>query len=135
LRVRAFSLNAQPATRNFQLACFEFLATHLGWVVKAVYYSPLAIRYSLPFYQSLFAIRCHFGSAGASPSHFVPSPVPRPTPFVPLKVGAQFFRHQLRTEVRSMDDLFCADGSLWCKTANETFRILSQAVYMLSGLR
>jgi len=63
-------------------------------VVKAVYYSPLAIRYSLPFYQSLIAsrrslfairhsllaIRRHFGSAEASPSHFVPSPVPRPTP-------------------------------------------------------
>jgi hypothetical protein len=81
LRVRAFSLNAQPATRNFQLACFEFLATHLGWVVKAVYYSPLSIRYSLPFYQSLIAIRCHFGSAGASPSQFIslPSRVPRPS--------------------------------------------------------
>jgi hypothetical protein len=25
------------------------IAHHLGWVVKAVYYSPLAIRYSLPF--------------------------------------------------------------------------------------
>jgi hypothetical protein len=47
--VRAFSLNAQPATRNFQLACFEFAATHLVWVIKAVCYSPLAIRYSLPF--------------------------------------------------------------------------------------
>jgi hypothetical protein len=50
-------------------------------MVKAVYYSPLAIRYSLPFYQSLFAIRCHFGSAGASPSQFIslPSRVPRPS--------------------------------------------------------
>ncbi len=27
----------------------------------------------------------------------------------PTKVGAQFLRHQLRTKVRSMDDLFCAD--------------------------
>ncbi|MFA0744573.1 MAG: hypothetical protein LASZOEIN_001366, partial [Candidatus Fervidibacter sp.] len=120
---------------------------HLGWVVKAVFRSPLAIRYSLPFYQSLiasrhspftiryspFAIRrrSRFGRNLALPLHSVP----RPTPLVPLKVGTQFLRHQLRTEVRSMDDLFCADGSLWCKTANETFRILSQAVYMLSGLR
>jgi hypothetical protein len=48
--VRAFSLNAQPATRNFQLACFEFAATHLVWVIKSVCYSPLAIRYSLPFW-------------------------------------------------------------------------------------
>jgi hypothetical protein len=50
--VRAFSLNAQPATRNFQLACFEFAATHLVWVVKAVFssrHSPLAIRHPLPF--------------------------------------------------------------------------------------
>ena len=47
--VRAFSLNAQPAIRNFQLACFEFAATHLVWVIKVVCYSPLAIRYSLPF--------------------------------------------------------------------------------------
>jgi len=37
-----------------------------------ILYSPLAIRYS-PF-------AAVFGSAGASPSHFVPSPVPRPTP-------------------------------------------------------
>jgi hypothetical protein len=29
-------------------------------------------------------------------------PVPRPTPLVPLKVGAQRSRHQLRTKVRSM---------------------------------
>jgi hypothetical protein len=42
--VRDFSLNAQPATRNFQLACFEFLATHLGWVVKAVAIPYLASR-------------------------------------------------------------------------------------------
>jgi hypothetical protein len=57
--VGAFSLNAQPATRNFQLACFEFLATHLRWVVKfvairhspfTIRYSPFAIRYSLPFW-------------------------------------------------------------------------------------
>jgi len=88
----------------------------------AVHYSLLAIRYS-----PSFSVRQE-----PRPPIF---PVPRPTPLVQLKVGAQFFRHQLRTEVRSMDDLFCADGSLWCKTANETFRILSQAVYMLSGLR
>jgi hypothetical protein len=37
---------------------------------KTICYSPLAIRYSLPFYQSLIAIRRRFGSAGASPSHF-----------------------------------------------------------------
>jgi len=45
-------------------------------VVKAVYYSPLAIRYSLPFYQSLLAIRCRFGlgSSPALPLHFVPRP-------------------------------------------------------------
>ena len=42
--VGAFSLNAQPATRNFQLACFEFVATHLGWVVKAVAIPYLASR-------------------------------------------------------------------------------------------
>jgi hypothetical protein len=30
--------------------------------------------------HSLFANRCHFGSAGASPSQFIPSPVPRPSP-------------------------------------------------------
>ncbi|MFZ8851125.1 MAG: hypothetical protein ACO2PL_03390 [Armatimonadota bacterium] len=29
-------------------------------------------------YQSLFATRCRFGSAGASPSQFFPSLVPRP---------------------------------------------------------
>jgi hypothetical protein len=28
--------------------------------------------------QSLIAIRCRFGSAGASPSQFIPSLVPRP---------------------------------------------------------
>jgi hypothetical protein len=39
------------------LACFELVATYLGWVVKAVSRSPLAIRYSLPFYQSLIASR------------------------------------------------------------------------------
>jgi len=43
------TLNSQRAT--------QVVATHLGWVVKAVYYSPLAIRYSLPFYQSLIASR------------------------------------------------------------------------------
>jgi len=53
--VRAFSLNAQPTTLNFQLACFEFVATHLVWVIKAVCYSSshqslFAIRYSLPFW-------------------------------------------------------------------------------------
>jgi hypothetical protein len=45
-------------------------------------YLPFTIRYSP------FATRCRFGSAGASPSQFIPSPVPRPTPLVPLKVGA-----------------------------------------------
>jgi hypothetical protein len=39
------------------LACFELVATYLGWVVKSVSRSPLAIRYSLPFYQSLIASR------------------------------------------------------------------------------
>ncbi|MFA0735697.1 MAG: hypothetical protein OGMRLDGQ_002197 [Candidatus Fervidibacter sp.] len=38
---------------------------------KTTRYSPLAIR-------------CCFGSAGASPSHFIPSLVPRPTPLVPF---------------------------------------------------
>ena len=55
---------------------------------------PTVIRYSP------LAIRFLFGSAGASPSHFVP--VPRPTPLVPLKFGAQFLRHQLRVKTRSM---------------------------------
>jgi len=40
-------------------------------------YLPLTIRYSP------FAARCRFGSAGASPSQFFPSLVPRP--LVPLK--------------------------------------------------
>jgi hypothetical protein len=54
-------------------------------------HSLLAVHHSLPFYQSLFAIRCRFfptcrfadlticlkpGSAGASPSHLIPSCVP-----------------------------------------------------------
>jgi hypothetical protein len=26
------------------LACFDFIAAHLGWVVKAVHHSPLATR-------------------------------------------------------------------------------------------
>jgi hypothetical protein len=30
--------------------------------------------------HSLFATRCRFGSAGALPSQFIPSPVPRPAP-------------------------------------------------------
>jgi hypothetical protein len=38
----------------------------------AIRYLPFTIRYSP------FAIRCRFGSAGASPSHFIPSRVPRP---------------------------------------------------------
>jgi len=32
-------------------------------------------------------------------------PVPRPTTLVPLKVGAQFLRHQLWVETRSVDCL------------------------------
>jgi len=58
LRIRAF-LNAQPATRNFQLACFEFVATHIGWVVKAIdiRYSPVANRQSL---FSALRVHCHF---------------------------------------------------------------------------
>jgi hypothetical protein len=41
---------------------------------------PFAIRYLLfTIRYSLFATRCRFGSAGASPSQFIPSPVPRPT--------------------------------------------------------
>jgi hypothetical protein len=48
----------------------------------AVHYSLFAIRHSP------FATHCRFGSAGALPSQFIPSPVPRPTLLVPLKVGA-----------------------------------------------
>ena len=54
------------------------------------HYSPFATRHS-PFAISLLAIRCRFGSAGASPSHFIP--VPRPTTLVPLKLSAQALRH------------------------------------------
>jgi len=56
----------------------------------------------------------------------------------PTKVFAQFLRHQLRTEVRSMicfrlhhqlwtevRSMFCIDGSLWRKATNRTFRTLS----------
>jgi hypothetical protein len=53
--------------------------------------------------RSLFATRRRFGSAGASPSHFVFRSIPPPTPLVPLKVGAQFLRHQLQVETRSME--------------------------------
>jgi len=56
----------------------------------------LAIRRYSTSRQSLVANRCRLGSAGASPSHFVP--VPRPTTIVPLKFGAQFLRHQLRVK-------------------------------------
>jgi hypothetical protein len=45
-------------------------------------YLPFTIRYSP------FATHCRFGSAEALPSQFIPSPVPRPTLLVPLKVGA-----------------------------------------------
>ncbi len=57
----------------------------------AVHYSLFAIRYSLSFW---------LGSSLALPFHS--ALVPRPTPLVPLKVGAQVLHHQLRTEVRSM---------------------------------
>jgi hypothetical protein len=41
--------------------------------------SPVANRQSLfAAHYSLFAIRCRFGSAGASPSQFILPPVPRP---------------------------------------------------------
>ena len=48
-------------------------------------HSLLAIRCRFTIRQSLIAIRRHFGSAGASPSHFLPRPpprVPRPFPFL-----------------------------------------------------
>jgi hypothetical protein len=59
----------------------------------AIRYSPLlsTTHHPLPFYQSLIAAVSQladlpisrfadkFGSAGASPSQFIPSPVPRPT--------------------------------------------------------
>jgi len=41
-------------------------------------YLPFTIRYSP------FAIRCRFGSAGISPSHFIPSRVPRPSSHAPF---------------------------------------------------
>ncbi len=72
---------------------------------------PSSFRCRLTIRQSLFSIRCRFGSAGASPSHF--APVPRPTTLVPLWVGAQFLRHQLRVETRSMD---CLRHQLRAKT-------------------
>ncbi len=83
---------------------------------------PFANRYStfaaclssFTIRQLLIAIRCRFGSAGASPSRF--APVPRLTTLVLLKVGARFLpqimkscsmvclclRHQLWAKVRSM---------------------------------
>jgi hypothetical protein len=66
-----------------------------------------------------------FGSAGALPpekqqSHHSPIAIRQSllflarqehrTPMIsPTKVGAQFLRHQLQTEVRSMDGFCCAD--------------------------
>jgi len=96
LRVRAFSLNAQPATRNFQLACFEFVATHLGWVVKAVFFiSPFAVHYSsLAIRHSLSAIHC-LSDLPICPSHDLPKtwlgsslalPFSRPSSRVPRPV-------------------------------------------------
>jgi len=60
-------------------------------LLAVVCHSLLAVHHSLPFYQSLFAIRCRFfptcrfadlticlkpGSAGVSPSRLIPSCVP-----------------------------------------------------------
>jgi len=74
--------NFQRATPNpisRLLACFEFVDTHLGWVVKDV--AILSLLFATR--QSLFAIRRRFlfatryslfaaiiGSAGASPSYY-----------------------------------------------------------------
>jgi len=54
VRRKNLTPNPQPATLNSQpdwqaLACFDFVATYLGWVVKAVCHSPLATHYSPPF--------------------------------------------------------------------------------------
>jgi hypothetical protein len=53
--------------------------------------------------------------------------VASPLPLVPLKVGAQFLHHQLRTEVRSMDDLFCADGDEEACSAKPQTRLFTLA--------
>ena len=92
------TLNAQPATL--------FAATHFGWTVKIVYYSPLTARHSLPFHQSLFAVHYslfanrqslsfRLGRSLALPffSSRVPSPSSR------SKSALMFPCHQLRTEV------------------------------------
>jgi len=70
--------------------------------------SLFAIRYPLPSRPAdlpTSRLADKFGSALASPSHFVP--VPRPTPLVPLKFGAKVFRHQLRVKTRSMNGFGC----------------------------
>jgi len=69
-------------------------------------HSLLAIRHSPSFNQSLIAIRYSppFLRLGGSLALSIHS-VPRPTPLVPLKVGAQVLRHQLRVKTRSMSCL------------------------------
>ena len=52
-------LEPDPPIRNFSAVQEHYLPRLL-----AICYSPLAIRHLL------FAIRCRFGSVGASPSHF-----------------------------------------------------------------
>jgi len=49
LRVERLEKNHNQQPKQQALACFEFVATHLGWVVKAVCHSPIAICHSLSF--------------------------------------------------------------------------------------
>ena len=59
---------------------------------------PSSFRFRPTIRQSLFAIRCRFGSAGASPSHLVS----RPTSPRPVKSRRLGLRHQMRGQLNAI---------------------------------